>query len=62
MVTQYLALQRATNLRKPMKINVKAVDSPLVKMDDSCPFASAKLLYNFPKINFTTKFQAQLCS
>ena len=33
MFAQYLALQRATNLRKSMKENVKAIDSPQVNKE-----------------------------
>ena len=62
MLAQYLALQGATDLRKSMKRSVNAVDSPTVNKDRSYPFVSGKLLYCCPKIHFTIRLQAQLCS
>ena len=64
MLAQYLALQRAPTLRKSMKRNVKAVDSPKVnkKMTFMSPFVSGKLLHRFLKIHFSTRLQAQISS
>ena len=57
MLAQYLALQRATNLRESMKRSVQAVDSPQAKTekDLSYPFVIGKLLHRFSKIHFTTR-------
>ena len=64
MFAQYLALQRATTLRKSMKRNVKAVDSPQVskEMTFMSPFVSGKLLHRFLKMHFSTRLQAQFSS
>ena len=63
MLMEHLVLLGATNLQKSMTESVKAVNSHQVCMEKMLHIhLLVKVLTPFPKIHFTTRLQAQLCS